>query len=816
MSVADEVNISRLNIVEPRRGYDVFENSLPSPSDRVSKFFFHDDELFPLYSNTLGLYESGGVVSRGSITKPTQAQSIRSQSMNGSLYLTSSTGIKKLDDTAENIYSAGIPKGVMIEQNGSLVTSGTALVEDYGTVAYRYIIGRKDAKNKTTYGGVSSRLIVFNNSLTDLVNVPLKVYLPAGLDTTHFVQVYRTKEFSGVLNTAGVPSDEMQVCWEQLLDSTMISNGYFTFTDIQPEALLGASLYTSPSQGGISSDNGVPPVSADLAVYKNRMFYADVKAKHRFEFTLVACGGSGLVVNDTITFSDGITTEVYTAKATENIGSKQFAVDVASASLATRIDSTIRSLANVINQGSALIYAYILSTGASNDLPGRIMIEERALGGAAFTTVSTRQAAFSPNLLTTADVNQTSTNDEFKNGLMFSKDSQPEAVPTKNVFFVGSAEDRISRIIPLQDGLFIFKPKDGAFVLRGENESSFSVLPLDLTAKIVAADSLVQLNNLIYGLFDAGVGAVSDSGVEYISEPIKDKIQYLIANLLDDVRSISFGVGYNVDGKYILAMPTQDGDTTATQQFVYDVFGNTWCRWLLNIVAGGVNPVDELLYIGPGDSNELKYERKTFEQTDFADFKALRTISAVDELELTLDDASDIEIGDILEQDENLAYVEDVDYTTGVVTIDSEQDWVTSTADVRHLKAIHCAIQWNNEFADNPAGLKMFFETNLLFKQQYQKRATVYFFSDVNPSESSIDIESAAGNGAFGDFPFGEVPFGGDSVPTPVRLGVPREHKRCNLLTVRFESQVAFSDFQLNGLSLTYNPTSTRTTRSAG
>jgi hypothetical protein len=277
---------------------------------------------------------------------------------------------------------------------------------------------------------------------------------------------------------------------------------------------------------------------------------------------------------------------------------------------------------------------------------------------------------------------------------------------------------------------------------------------------------VVQLNNVIYGLFDAGVGAVSDSGVEFISDPIKDKIQYLIANLLDDVRSIGFGVGYNVDGKYILALPTQDGDTTATQQFVFDVFGNTWCRWLLDIVAAGVNPVDELLYIAPGDSNELKYEKKTFEQTDFADFQALRTISAASTVYLTMDDASDIQVGDILEQDDALAYVEAVDVSTGVVTVDSTQTWVTGTADVRHMKAIRCAIQWNNEFADNPAGLKLFYETNLMFKQQYQKRATVYFFSDINPAESSIEIESADGNGAFGDFEFGEEIFGGDSVPT--------------------------------------------------
>jgi hypothetical protein len=101
------------------------------------------------------------------------------------------------------------------------------------------------------------------------VNVPLKVYLPQGLDTSYFVQVYRTVAFPGSSGNPATPSDEMQMCWEQLLDSTILNNGYFTFTDIQPEALLAASLYTSPSQGGIREDNHVPPVAADLKSISN-------------------------------------------------------------------------------------------------------------------------------------------------------------------------------------------------------------------------------------------------------------------------------------------------------------------------------------------------------------------------------------------------------------------------------------------------------------------------------------------------------------------------------------------------------------------
>jgi hypothetical protein len=544
------------------------------------------------------------------------------------------------------------------------------------------------------------------------------------------------------------------------------------------------------------------------------MFYADVKSQHKYSFTLVACGGLGLLVDNTITISDGTTTEVYTAKAAEDASAKEFFVDTSSASLAVRIDRTIKSLANVINQSSNLVYGYILSTGSSADLPGKILLEERALGGAAFTVTSNKEVAFSPSLKAVADINQTSTNDEFKNGLMFSKILQPEAVPTKNVFFVGSADDRIKRIVALQDGLFIFKQRDGVFVLRGENEGTFTVQPLDLSAKVVAPDSLVVVNNLIYGLFDAGVAAVSDSGVEFVSEPIKDQLQYLLANSLDKVRSLAFGISYNVDGKYILSLPSFSGDTTTTQQFVYDVFGDTWCRWRLNLLAGGANPLNEHLYLSPGDSNEIKFERKAFDQSDFVDFKAYREIISYTGTSVVVDDATELQVGDVLEQGTELAYIVAVDIPSATVTIDVEQNWTTGTSDVAHLKAIKCVVQWNNQFADNPAGLKLFYETNLIFKQAFLGKATIYYFSDTNPSESSVELDSTDGSGAFGDFSFGDLPFGGDAVAQPVRLGIPTAHKRCNLLTVRFESSVAFSDFQLNGLSLTFNPTSTRTTRS--
>lgn len=796
LSIADDVNISRVNIVEPRRGFNFLAYD---PTAEVKKLFFYNSGLFAHYGTTFG-YNNAGWTSKGTLSAPSNATSVRSAAISNNLYLTNSDGIYKLDSTANNIYSAGMPKGTLIESNGALAGSGTA-VESSKSVAYRYIIARKDANNNTVFGGVSARFVVTAGG-SGPYDVPLKVFIPSGLTVTHFAQVYRTA------NATGTPNDEMQLVYEYPLLSGDLSNGYFTFTDIVPDELLGASLYTSPSQQGLINDNAQPPLARDIAEYKNHLFLADVTGRYRYSVTLIACGGNGLIVDSTLTLVQGATTEVYTAKASATPASKEFAVDTASSSLAIRIDSTARSLVSVINQSSTKFYAYLLSDG-SDGLPGKIMFEERTNTGTVFTVVSNRPAAWNPSLTTA----QNATNDDYKNGLMWSKQGIPEAVPLKNIVRVGSSDDRIKRIVALRDGLFIFKEKDGVYVLRGENEASFSVSLLDGTAKIKSADSLAVVNNLIYGLFDAGICEVSDSGVSVVGLPIKDKILTLFGTALDEVQDLSFGVGYDIDGKYILALPTNSGETYNTQQFVFDVYGRTFCRWTLDMRSAAVDPDTGKLYFGLGGLAKIKTERKQYDYTDYVDYGATCTVSSYTGTTVTIDNTSGMSVGDILVQGASNAYIESIDLGAGTVTIDAEQTWTTGVATVEHLKAINCRVEWNAEFAGNPAGYKQFYEASLLFKQGFQKEATVYFYSDTNPGESSISLSSSSGNGAWGEFTWGDEVWGGETTKEPTRLGVPRPVSRCSQLSVRFESRVAYSDFQLNGLSLVFNPISTRTAR---
>lgn len=914
--LGQNLNISRLNLIEPRRGFD-FLGSLPSSSDRPKKLVFWNSEVFCHYGTTFSFWDGSNFVSRGTLITPTNATSIRAvSSSNKNLYITSSLGLRKTDAIATSIYAAGIPQGLNIAL--SLAGTGTALTGNK-FVTYQYLIGRKDANGNSQFGAVSGRYTIQNTQAATLVlqgvtytavtggtfgngvsititaggtagsevvtvstyaitiqvqaavstatqvaaaitsgtsagalaaqalvtctattpattasavaatflaggvaaqNITVACSLPSGLstpDSTYFIQLYKTKEAA----TAAATGEELQLCYESPISTGQATSSppLITITDIVPDALvLGAYIYTAPSQGGILGNNAIPPLSTDIAEFKGSMFYSDVSTKQSLVFTLVSSGGTGLVVDDTVVIYDGSTTETFTAKASYSAGSKQFIVSTsASLSPSQNIDATVKSFIKCVNEASALVYAFSLSQGAL-DLPGKMQLQTRTLAGASFTVIcALRPAAWQPQLASPATVNNTSANDTFKNGLMWSKLGQPEAVPTKYIAFVGASDDRIKRIIALRDGLFIFKERDGAYVLRGDNESSFSVTPLDITAKLIAPDSLVAVNNKIYGLFEAGICEVSDTGVSIISLPIKDQILPLFGTPLTVLKAYSFGIGAETDGKYILSVPATSSDTTTVKQIVFDVFGRTFCRWNFNLLCGGVNPASTKMYLGGGNTHKVRIERKAFDYTDFADYGNLCTIATASDVTtttLTIDNTSDMAAGDIIYQSTTyFAYIESVNTVAGTIVIDSVQAWTKNTATVVHMKAIDVKIQWNADLGGAPSSLKQYYEGLLIQQQAFQKSATMYFSSDINASEASIALTSSSGNGAFGEFIWGEEAFGGDQAKTPKRFGIPLGHARCSELSIRFEHKIAYSDFQIAGLSLSFNPSSTRVAR---
>ena len=397
---------------------------------------------------------------------------------------------------------------------------------------------------------------------------------------------------------------------------------------------------------------------------------------------------------------------------------------------------------------------------------------------------------------------EASSNDRFKNGISFSKTSQPEAVPLTNFFFVGSADQEILRIIPLRDSLFIMK-EDGIYRLSGEDGPSFRIDLFDSTTRLLASESAVVLNNQIFCLTDQGVVSISESGVQVRSRAIESTLLAILGVNSTVLRNDSFGVAYDTERKYILFVPTLAGDTTPTQAYVFNTFTNTWTRWVLNKTAGIVNPADDKLYLGDGSSAYVNQERKSLTFQDYVDYGFATTISAVNGLTLTLGSTDLIAVGDIIYQSSSVySIVTAVNTTAGTVTVSFAAAFTVAATDV--LKAIQSKIAWVPITLGNPGALKHFREVTLLFKTDFTGDATLVFTSDTSPAPENETVQGTA-IGLWGLFAWGGVPWGGTQNRRPIRLWIPRNKQRASQLTIEFRHSTGYAKYQMNGISIVAN-----------
>jgi hypothetical protein len=808
LSVADDVVIDKEEIAEPRRGFNRSNGALSA--SMANKLFMYQDYLIAHYSTNLLAYYSTQLSSTsadfagsGSWTAvsgtytPVDSEKVHSAEANRNFYFTASTGVKKLDAYNSTPVAAGAYKGLDLQVTG-VSASSTWLANNYRT-AYRVVWGYKDANNNLILGAPSQRES-YKNTAGSTKSLTLRLTIPSGVTTSWFYQVYRAAQVDNSA-TDTEPSDEMGLVYEGNPNSTDISNKYVDVSDITPDELRGATLYTAATQQGLANGNEQPPLARDIAVYKNVLFYANTTSKHRYYLTLLAVGGSsGIAADDTLTVG-GV---AYTGKASETIASGQFAV-VTGGSASQNIRDTALSLVRVINRySSSTVYAYYLS--GTDDLPGKILLEERTLGGAAFPVISSRATCWSPDLPSSGTA-ESSTNDRYRHAVFYSKVSEPEAVPLANYFFCGSADEEIKRIVPLRDSLFIFK-SDGIYRLSGEDASSFRVDLFDSTTRIMAPESAVVLNNQIFMLSDQGVVSVTESGVQVRSRPIESTLTNLLGINPSVLKSESFGVGYETERKYILFVPRLAGDTAPSQAFVFNTFTNTWTRWVLAKKCGLVNPADDKLYLGDALSSYVNQERKAYDYTDYVDYGFTATISAVSGNTVTITGSDEISAGDVIYQSSSVwSIVDSVDAVAG--TIETVLTPALAVGSATVLKAISTKIAWVPFTAANPGMLKHYREALLLFKRDFVGTATLVFSSDISPSQEEEEVEGTD-LGQWGLFTWGGIAWGGSENRHPFRVYIPRNKQRCSQLTIEFRHSTGYTQYQFNGISLIANSGSER------
>jgi len=789
------VILSRPSVLEQRRGINSFGTAL---SANTTQLYNYQGRIIISAGTSLERDSDGNgtwVAYSGTYTKPTDALVIRSFQANKNIYWLTNTGQKKLDELTNAITFSGAPAGL----DGSGTTTGSGWFTNSTQVAYRILFGYTDANNNLILGAPSQRIVVSNNS-GGATNVSLTFTLPAGLTTAWQYQIYRSP-MSVDLNTE--PNDECALVYTGHPTSGELAANVVTITDSISDALKGAFIYTASSQQGIAQANYQPPIATDACYFKGYVFSANTTSQQQTLVTLVSVGAPGLQSGDTVTIG-GVT---YTGAGSEVIASAQFQV-FTGGTPSQNITNTANSLVRVINRytGNTTVYAYY-SSGYS-DLPGRITLKERGIGGSVFNSVSSRAGAFVPDIGTTA---LPSNNQLAPNGIAVSKYLQPEANPIGQILVAGSADKSILRIIALRDYVLIFK-QDGVYQITGSDRSSFTVQLVDSTTILRGIETAVALNNKVYFFSNQTVVSLTyNEGAVLKSLSIKKDLLILSSPLYPAFDAVSYAIAYESENQYILGTVTAQTDTTATQYFVYNYLTDSWTTWQFpyTMGAGFVNPTDNKLYFGSSDSASrfIYQERKNYTEFDYADNSYPMTIVSSTGLSVQVTDSSVAKVGWTLSQSDRISVITAIPDGTHVV-VANLLSWTAGATLV--YRPISVALQFVPEHCGNPGIVKHFKEVHAIFSNADFNSFDLGFYTDFNPAIFRTTLMPKSGVG-WGTGPWGEFPWGGGTPQAQVIRGlVPLGQRRGHWLDVAVNYADALTNFAFDGFVLYYQTMSQR------
>ncbi len=802
LEIADNIVIENENLAQPRRGFDDYGATIGSTPDRADAIWFYQGYTFVNYGSKVAYSQGAGNAFSeytGTYAAPTDFKITYAES-NKNLYFTTAAGVYKIDSIVLEPKAVGTPKAIHSTQSATGATG--YLANNFG-VNYKFCWGYKDA-NGNSILGAPSELVTFKNTAGGSRNVISRIYIPTGISTTHFVQIYRSyvQDMSG----AALPSTELYQSGELNPTAGNITAGYLDFTDLTPDALLGQALYTNSSLGGSVLANNQPPLAKCIAEFKKYLVYGNTISKHRYFLRLLGTGSasSSLQGGDTIVIGG----RTYTGGAATNTATRVFAVYGGTSGAATTgsasedVRRTTLDLIRCINEDSAqTVYGFYLNDTSSAS-QGEVLLEERAIGGSAFTITVSRTGCWSPSELGAVAVS--SKNEASLNRIYYSKLQQPEAVPLLNYIDVGATDRQILALIALRESLIILK-EDGIYRLS----ANLSVDLIDGTQQLIGQRTAVALNNAVFALTTQGVVNITDSGAQVIDLPISNNIRQLFGSALDAIKSNAFAVAYETSRMYLLFLPSSAGETYCSQAFVFNTFTQTWVRWTLNKSAGALDPSTDKLVLGSATRNGLDIERKQYSYSDHVDYASTQTLTAQVGNVLSIGGADTISVGDMIyESDSVFSFVEATDSALGTVTVLDEVTF--SLGSVTVYSAIPTKIKWLPITANAPYALKHFSEAALYFQSLFPSNARAVFTSDKSQGEKSVTLTGDSASGGWGLFAWGDAPWGSVPSKKPIRLLIPREHQRCSQLSLTFEHSYAYGLWELSGVSLLFNPGSSR------
>ena len=167
LSLADNVVVDYENVIQQRRGYSEYSQSLGSVAKQI---FTYKQVIITHYANLLAFDNGSGTFTNfaGSYNELIQGLRIKALEANGNCYFTTSEGVKKISvrNASElgstSIINAGAAEA--IDLSGKLIPDPAGFLPAQSKVAYRLVFGYKDVNNNLLLGSPSSRVILTNRS----------------------------------------------------------------------------------------------------------------------------------------------------------------------------------------------------------------------------------------------------------------------------------------------------------------------------------------------------------------------------------------------------------------------------------------------------------------------------------------------------------------------------------------------------------------------------------------------------------------------------------------------------------------------------
>jgi hypothetical protein len=790
--------IDQIGVVECRRGQR--KASQVAPQDMARIFNYNGEtwafskrvesngaDLFKRNSETVwsGIYGTYPVTYDRSIV-----------SIGGNAYFTSDAGVHKITPlTTES--TGAVTIGVPTCPAGAAVVSagGSFLANNYSTV-YRVVLGYREGTK--LYLGTPSGRFGVSNTAGAARDVDLTIPLPSGLTTKYFIQIYRAYQLETPATGAVPLTDDLLLTDERPITSTAISNGFIQLTDTTKDDSLGALLYTSSSQEGPDAANDPPPIAYCLSVYKNRLFYGDVKQPGTLNIRLA----DRLSVGQTLT----IGTEIYTASVAEGTGSSTNFQFFNTADQIRDIENTCLSLCRRINTTSSLVYAYYTSPPQYFGDPGQITLVAKWTTGASTRAIySSNNNVWVPNLPTDATVEtpaQLSINqfEESPGVVMFSKFQEYEAVPYLNSLTVGNKTSRVLALAALNEALVVFK-EDGVFLIVGTDESNFTIQVVSRDSVLYARRSVTVLGNNAYGLLQDGLYEFSETGVfRNISLPVADKIlQYSLNNL-----EVVFSIANPGDRKLIYFCSDNIG--SANRAYVYSQVYDVWTMWEMVRVDG--YEYNRRLYFA--DRNFVYEERKTGTIADYTESSDEVTITNIISDRLYFGSVASFVSGCVITQGSRFAYVSSVNLSENYVSVTNANYFTTGVA------TLNQPIKWEASFNllmnGNPGVMKHFRETTVSMRDAQFYEMGISYSGSFDAERFPYYYTQFPQNIGWGDFAWGNEEWGGIgyNYQFAFRSAVTEKHTRSLWLNINLICRSARSRPAVSGLSVIFNLMSER------